>query len=207
MSQQLPLSAILIPDLAFWSVPKCLRWHRLRKQQWGILHLQHFVEMQYLPRGKNMTTSWTHGAKQNWTAWIIQTEFLTLLPKRVDVSPWNFITDLENANVITNPFGLQATMWLQQQQWSCHLLVEMLLLPRLKNKKVLTTKIDFSTTAILKFKTLDDKNGHKCTRLKMRKSAHDKKMTEIHVQWGLYTSTWCFPNQPEQHLSLFLCRS
>lgn len=48
--------------------------------------------------------------------------------KRVDVSPWNFISmDLENANVITNPFGLQATMWLQHldckvQQWSRHLL-------------------------------------------------------------------------------------
>lgn len=47
--------------------------------------------------------------------------------KRVDVSPWNFIMDLENANVIRNPFGLQARMWLQHldskvQQWSRHLL-------------------------------------------------------------------------------------
>ena len=30
----------------------------------------------------------------------------------------------------------------------------------------------------------------------MRKSAHEKKMTEIHVQWGLYTSIWYFPDQP-----------
>ena len=167
MSQQLPLSAIL----------DCENDHNGGFCICSILskcNIYHVV--------KNMTTSWTHGAKQNWTAWIIQTEFQKRSHRKEwRFSPWNFITDLENANVITNPFGLQATMWLQHldckvQQWSHHLLVETLLLPRLKSKKVLTTKIDFSTTTILKSpKNCTTKNDHKCAWLKMRKKCARQK--------------------------------